>query len=69
MQLKQAGRMRDFTAPISPQLAAALQRVWKPPTVASCQRVRRETEARTQAQLDNWEHEGGMTAPQIRTED
>lgn len=60
--------MRDFTAPISPQLAAALQRVWKPPTVASCQRIWRDT-ARTQAQLDDWEHEGGMIAPRIQTED
>jgi hypothetical protein len=67
--------MRDFTAPISPQLAAALQRVWKPPTVASCRRVWRETEKRTQAQLDDWEHEGGMImpitpiTPRVRTED
>ena len=60
--------MHDFTAPVSPRLAAALQRVWKAPTVASCQRVSRETEARTQAQLENWEDEGGMTAPRTRTE-
>ena len=60
--------MHDFTAPVSPRLAAALHRVWKAPTVANCQRVSRETEARTQAQLENWEDEGGMTAPRIRTE-
>lgn len=60
--------MRDFTAPISPQLAAALQRVWKLPTLANCVRVWHETEARMQAQLDTWEDEGGMTAPQIQRE-
>ena len=56
--------MRDSTAPVSPRLAAALQRMWKAPTVASCARVSRET----QAQLENWEDEGGMTAPRTQTE-
>ena len=61
--------MRDFTAPLSPQLAAALQRVWKAPTLANCLRVSRETDAPTQGQLDNWEHEGGLTTPRIQTQD
>jgi hypothetical protein len=60
--------MHDFTAPLSPQLAAALQRVWRAPTVVNCLLVSRDTEARAQAQLDNWEHEGGMTAPRVQTE-
>jgi hypothetical protein len=58
--------MHDFTAPLSPQLAAALQRVWRPPTVVTCPLVSRETEARRLAQLDDWENEGGMTAPQSK---
>ena len=60
--------MHDFTAPLSPQLAAALQRVWRPPTGAKCPIVSRETAARTQAQLDDGEHDGGMTAPRVQTE-
>jgi hypothetical protein len=61
--------MRDFTAPLSPQLAAALQRVWKAPTLANCLRVWRETDAPTQAQLNDWEDEGGLTTPRIQTQD
>ena len=60
--------MHDFTAPLSPQLAAALQRVWRPPTVVNCLLVSREAATRAQAQLDDWEHEGGMTAPRAQTE-
>ena len=56
--------MHDFTAPISKELAAALHRVWKEPTAADWLRVSRDTETQAQrAQLDDWEDEGGTTAP------
>jgi hypothetical protein len=56
--------MHDFTAPMSRELAAALHRLWKGPTAANCKRASRDadTHART-AQLDDWEDEGGATAP------
>jgi hypothetical protein len=56
--------MHDSTAPISRELAAALHRLWKEPTAANCKRASRDadTHART-AQLDDWEDEGGATAP------
>lgn len=56
--------MHDFTAPISRRLSAALHRVWKEPTAADWLRVSRDTETQAQrAQLDDWEDEGGTTAP------
>ena len=61
--------MHDFTAPLSPQLAAALQRVWKGPTGRNRLRVVvRAAETRTQAQIDDWERDGGTTAPPSRAE-
>jgi hypothetical protein len=61
--------MYDFTAPLSPQLTAALHRVWRAPTAGDRLRVVvRETSARTRAQLDDWESDGGTTAPRVETE-
>jgi hypothetical protein len=54
--------MHDFTAPLSPQLAAALQRVWRAPTAGNRLRVVVGTKTRTQAELDDWERDGGTTA-------
>jgi hypothetical protein len=59
--------MHDFTAPLSPQLTAALHRVWRTPTAANCLRVARdESDAVTRAQLDDWERDGGRTAPRFK---
>ena len=56
--------MHDFTAPISRELAAALHQVWKEPTGADWQRASRDADTHAQtAQLDDWEDEGGATAP------
>ena len=60
--------MHDVTAPLSPRLAAALHRLWKAPTAGNCLRVSREIEAPMQAQVNDWEAEGGMTSPQVQTE-
>ena len=60
--------MHDFTAPLSPQLTAALQRVWRGPIAGNRLRVVCETKARTQTQLDDWERDGGTTAPRVQTE-
>jgi hypothetical protein len=61
--------MHDFTAPLSPQLIAALKRVWRGPTAGHRLRVVvREPEARAQTQLDDWERDGGTTAPRVQTE-
>ena len=56
--------MHDLTAPISKQLAAALHRVWTESTAAESLRASRDAETHAQAaQLDDWEDEGGTTAP------
>ena len=61
--------MHDFTAPLSPQLMSALNRVWRGPTAGNRLRVVvREPEAREPTQLDDWERDGGTTAPRIQTE-
>ena len=63
--------MHDFTAPLSPRLAAALHRVWRAPTGNRFRVVVRDTEARTPAQLAqlaDWERDGGTTAPPFQTE-
>jgi hypothetical protein len=60
--------MHDFTAPLSPQLMAALNRAWRDPTRGNRLRVVvREPEARTHAQLDDWERDGGTPAPRVQT--
>jgi len=61
--------MHDFTAPLSPQLAAALQRVWRGPRVGNRLRVVvRDGEARTHAELADWERDGGTTGTRFQTE-
>ena len=61
--------MYDFTAPLSPQLTAALNRVWRGPTAGNrLLIVVREPETRGQTQLDDWERDGGTTAPRVQTE-
>ena len=61
--------MHDFTAPLSPRLTAALQRLWRGPTAGKRLRVVvREPEARTQVQLDTWERDGGTAVPRVQTE-
>ena len=61
--------MHDFTAPLSPQLTAALHRVWRAPRAGNRLRVVvRDTEARTQAELADWERDGGTTAPRVQAE-
>ena len=61
--------MHDFTAPLSPQLTVALNRVWRGPTAGNrLLIVVREPEARGQTQLDDWERDGGTTAPRVQTE-
>jgi hypothetical protein len=58
--------MHDFTAPISPRLAAALHRVWPGATIANCPEVSRGAETRAQAaQLNDWENDGGTPAPRV----
>jgi hypothetical protein len=54
--------MRDATA------AGELQRLWNEPTAAACRRASRDTDPPVQEpELDEWESEGGTTAPREPT--
>jgi hypothetical protein len=56
--------MHDHTAPIgSKRLAQELKRLWGEPSAAECARVSRDAQMRQAAQLNDWEDEGGRTAP------
>jgi hypothetical protein len=55
--------MQNAIAPSpSLRLTKELQRLWKEPTTAECQRLSRDAKDQQVAQLDTWEDEGGPSA-------